>query len=195
MNRIRGSFEAKWGDGVAVRPIRLFGDPVLRTRAAPVIDFDKELRALVSDMIETMRGASGVGLAANQIGVGLRVFTYEIENDVGHVVNPHLTLSGEEDEWEEGCLSVPGVVATTRRARTAGVSGRDMHGDQVRIEGTGLLARCLQHEVDHLNGLIFIDRLEPEGRKVAMRQIRATAWFGSDSQGISADADGMAQWH
>jgi peptide deformylase len=169
---------------VAVQPIRLFGDPVLRTPAAPVVDFDKELRTLVRDLTETMLDAPGVGLAAPQIGVSLRVFTYHVDETEGpgHLVNPTLDLSEEEQEGEEGCLSVPGLTFDTKRAWRVVAKGFDMYGEPVTVEGTDLLARCVQHETDHLDGILFVDRLDKAARKAALKAIREAEWFGETVQ-------------
>ena len=161
-----------------VQPIRLFGDPVLRTPADPVRDFDKELRTLVRDLAETMMDAPGVGLAAPQIGVGLRVFTYHVDDTLGHLINPSLDLSSDEQDGEEGCLSFPGLAFPTKRAMRVVATGLDMHGEPVTLEGSELLARCVQHETDHLDGVLFIDRLDREQRKLAMRAIREAEWSG-----------------
>jgi peptide deformylase len=166
---------------VAVQSIRLFGDPVLRTPADPVTTYDKELRTLVRDLTETLIDADGAGLAAPQIGVGLRVFVYAIEGVLGHLVNPSLELSDEHQDGEEGCLSFPGMFYPTRRALRAVAKGWNMHGDPVVIEGTEMLARCVQHETDHLDGILFIDRLDPDQRKVAMRAIREAAWASAQA--------------
>src|SRR5436190_24251595 len=163
---------------VPVQPIRLFGDPVLRTPAAPVTDFDKELRRLVQDLTDTMLDAPGAGLAAPQIGVGVRVFTWHIEGEVGHLVNPVLDLSAETQDGDEGCLSVPGLAFECRRALSVVAQGFDMHGEPVTIEGSELLARAIQHETDHLDGVLFLDRLDAENRKLAMKAIRESDWFG-----------------
>ena len=165
---------------MAVQPIRLFGDPVLRTPAAPVETFDKELRKLVKDLTDTMMDAPGAGLAAPQIGVSLRVFTYWVDDELGHLINPELTLSDDIQDGEEGCLSVPDLAFPTRRARSVVARGMNMHGEPVVIEGSDLLARAVQHETDHLDGILFIDRLDPELRKEAMRQIRQAEWFGEE---------------
>lgn len=167
---------------MAIRPIRLFGDPVLRTPADSVTDFDKELRAIVADLTDTMLDAPGAGLAAPQIGVGLRVFTWNVEGEVGHLVNPELTLGEEIQDGEEGCLSIPGLTIDCKRALTVVARGFNMHGDPVTIEGSELLARALQHETDHLDGILFIDRLDRDRRKEAMRQIRESDWFGPQTQ-------------
>ncbi|SDR09886.1 peptide deformylase [Thermostaphylospora chromogena] len=162
---------------MAVQPIRLFGDPVLRTPAQPVVDFDKELRKLVKDLTDTMMDAPGAGLAAPQIGVSLRVFTYYVEDQLGHLVNPKLTLGDEiDEEGEEGCLSFPGLSFPTPRAVRAVATGFNMYGEPVTIEGTDLMARCFQHETDHLDGVLFIDRMNPEQRKLAMKAIREAEW-------------------
>ena len=163
---------------MAIQPIRLFGDPVLRQRAEEVVDFDKELRRLVDDLTDTMLEAPGAGLAAPQIGVGLRVFTWNIEDEVGHLVNPVLDLSEETQDGSEGCLSIPGLAIDCRRALRVVAKGFDRYGEPVVIEGTELLARALQHETDHLDGVLFIDRLDAENRKLAMKTIRESEWFG-----------------
>jgi peptide deformylase len=163
---------------LAIQPIRLFGDPVLRTPAAPVVDFDKELRTLVQDLTDTMLEAPGVGLAAPQLGVSLRVFTYSVDEEVGHLVNPDLTLTDEEQEGDEGCLSIPGLAYPCIRAFGVVARGFNMYGDPVTIEGTELLSRCIQHETDHLDGILFVDRLDREQRKLALKEIREAEWSG-----------------
>ena len=167
---------------MTVQSIRLFGDPVLVTPASPVTDFDKELRNLVSDLTQTMQAAPGAGLAAPQIGVPLRVFVWDIDDELGHLVNPILDLSEEMQEGEEGCLSFPNLSFDTPRAFRAVAKGFNMYGDPVVVEGTELLARCLQHETDHLNGVLFIDRMNSEQRKIAMKEIRESDWFGLVNQ-------------
>ncbi len=163
---------------MAIQPIRLFGDPVLVTPASEVIDFDKELRQLVADLTQTMQAAPGAGLAAPQIGVPLRVFVWDINDEIGHLINPSLDMSEELQEGEEGCLSFPDLVYETPRAFRAVAKGFNMHGEPVVVEGTELLARCLQHETDHLDGVLFIDRMKSEQRKIAMKEIRESEWFG-----------------
>ena len=150
---------------MSVFPIRLYGDPVLRTPAAEVVDFDKELRKLVADLTDTMQDAPGVGLAAPQLGVSLRVFTYWVDDELGHLVNPSLDLSDEQQDGEEGCLSVPGLSFECRRAQRVVAKGQNMYGEPITLEGSDLLARCVQHETDHLDGVLFIDRLDPKTRK------------------------------
>ncbi|NCW75982.1 MAG: peptide deformylase [Actinobacteria bacterium] len=157
---------------MSIQPIRFFGDPVLTTPASPVLDFDKELRVLVKDLIDTMVDAPGAGLAAPQIGVPLRVFVWDVDEEIGHLVNPTLDLSDEMQEGEEGCLSFPELRYDTPRSMRAVAKGFNMYGDPIVVEGTAFLARALQHETDHLNGIVFIDRLSGELRKQAMKDIR-----------------------
>ncbi|MGZ6804300.1 MAG: peptide deformylase [Nocardioidaceae bacterium] len=164
---------------MAIQPIRLFGDPVLRSPATPVVDFDKELRRLVADLTDTMMDAPGAGLAAPQIGVGLRVFTWYVDGELGHLVNPSLDLSEELQDGPEGCLSLPNLTYDCKRALSLVAKGWNMYGDPVTIEGSELLARAIQHETDHLDGVLFIDRLDPDARKLAMRAIRESEWFGA----------------
>ena len=134
---------------------------MLRTPAEPVRDFDAELRKLVKDLTDTMLEAPGLGLAAPQIGVGLRVFTYFVDDELGHLINPSLDLSADTETDDEGCLSFPGLAFPTERAFGAVAKGFNMYGEPVTVEGTGQLARCVQHETDHLDGVLFIDRLDP----------------------------------
>jgi peptide deformylase len=158
---------------VTIRPIRELGDPVLRTPADEVRAFDKELAALVRDLEDTVDHPGRAGVAAPQIGVSARVFSYNIDGVIGHVVNPRIAeLSEEIQDGDEGCLSVPGIWAPTVRAMHAVVEGFDVHGEPLRLEGEGLMARCLQHEVDHLDGRVFLDRLKGEPRKQAFRMLR-----------------------
>ena len=164
---------------MSVTPIRLFGDPVLRTPAEPVVDFDAELRRLVADLTDTMLDAGGAGLAAPQLGVGLRVFTYCVDGVVGHLVNPELSLGEEQETGPEGCLSFPGLRFDTPRAVHVVAHGRNAVGEPVVLEGTRLLSRAVQHETDHLDGILFVDRLDPEQRRQAMRVVRDTDWGAS----------------
>jgi len=163
---------------MSIQKIRHFGDPVLVTPASEVVDFDKELRTLVKDLTDTMLDAPGAGLAAPQIGVSLRVFVWDVDEAIGHLINPTLDLSSEIQEGDEGCLSFPDLVYPTPRAFRAVAKGFNMHGEPIIVEGTELLARALQHETDHLNGILFIDRLSAEDRKLAMKEIRESDWFG-----------------
>jgi peptide deformylase len=163
---------------VTVQSIRLFGDPVLRTKAAEVVDFDKELRTLVTDLWDTMEQAGGAGLAAPQLGVGLRVFTYHCDTFSGHIVNPTWNVIGDGYQLgEEGCLSIPGLKYDTKRHEHVVATGWNSHGEPITVEGTEMLARCIQHETDHLDGVLFLDRLDAETRKQAMRDIRGAEWF------------------
>ena len=175
---------------VAVRPIRLFGDPVLRECAAEVVDFDKELRNLVRDLLDTMTQEGGAGLAAPQLGISLRVFSYHCDDGsgddgsgdgvTGHLVNPVIEVLGEEmQDGPEGCLSIPRLSWDCRRHLRVVARGRNQHGEPVEVRGTERLARAIQHETDHLDGVLFIDRLDPETRKQAMREIRQARWFGA----------------
>lgn len=164
---------------MAIRSIRLFGDPVLRTAAEPVADFDKQLRTLVKDLTQTLDDAQGAGLAAPQIGVGLRVFAYAVGEERGHLVNPVLEFPDEEEvEDEEGCLSFPGIYFDVKRRLNTVAKGFTDRGDPVQIVGTEILARCVQHETDHLDGVLFIDRMDQQTRKQAMKAIREADWNG-----------------
>ncbi|WP_016816315.1 peptide deformylase [Salinispora arenicola] len=159
---------------MTMRPIRLIGDPVLRTPAEPVTSFDAELRALVADLMDTLLGAPGrAGVAAPQIGVSARVFVYDADGHRGHLVNPTLELGDEQQDDDEGCLSVPGLYFPTSRAMHATAHGVDQHGQPLTITGTGFLARALQHETDHLAGRLYVDTLRGETRRRALREIRA----------------------
>lgn len=171
---------------MSIQPIRYFGDPVLTTPAVPVVDFDKELRRLVADLTDTMLDAPGAGLAAPQIGVPLRVFVWDVDEEIGHLVNPTLDLSEEMQEGEEGCLSFPTLRYETPRAMRAVAKGFNMYGEPIIVEGTEFLARALQHETDHLDGILFIDRLPKELRKQALKDVRNSEWF------LEADARGEA---
>lgn len=157
---------------MTVLRIRTVGDPVLRTPAHPVTAFDEPLHTLVRDMLETMYAVRGVGLAAPQVGVDLCVFTWDVGDGPGHVVNPRLEVGEEPQEGSEGCLSVPGLGYPTPRRQDAVLTGVDMHGQPVRHEATGLLARCFQHETDHLVGKLYVDRLTGDTRREAMRTLR-----------------------
>jgi peptide deformylase len=155
------------------RTIRRWGDPVLRTPCDPVTSFDASIVALCDDLIDTVTAREGrAGLAANQIGVGLRAFSWFVDGRSGVVVNPRLVeLDGEQVE-DEGCLSLPGLWYPLQRHAFAAVEGFDRHGSPLRVEGTGLLARCLQHECGHLDGQLFIDLLAGEARREALRAAR-----------------------
>jgi peptide deformylase len=157
---------------VAERPIRLFGDPVLRTPCDAVGTFDEALSRLVADLEETVSRPGRAGLAANQIGVSRRAFAYNVDGRVGYVVNPVIEAIEGEQEGDEGCLSIPELWYPLQRAQYARVRGVDRLRQPVVVEGEGLLARCIQHEVDHLDGRLFVDRLSGSVRKHAMRDLR-----------------------
>ena len=156
---------------MAERPLRLLGDPVLRTPCDPVMRFDDALARLVTDLLDTVRVPGRAGLAASQIGSSLAVFAYNVDDQLGYVINPRVTELTGSQEGPEACLSVPGVSATRQRAAAATVEGVDLGQRPVRVTGTGELARCLQHETDHLRGELFIDRLGPAARGAVMRKI------------------------
>jgi peptide deformylase len=158
---------------MAIREIRIIGDPVLRTPCDPIEVIDDSVRALVTDLVDTVDQDGRAGLAANQIGVSLRAFSYNIEDEVGYVLNPRIVeLSEQPQDGDEGCLSVPNLWFPTRRAWYARVVGINVDGDEVMVEGTELMARCLQHEVDHLDGKLYLDRLDRAVRKKAMQAVR-----------------------
>lgn len=164
------------------RPVVIVGDPVLHARAATVTEFDDALGALIDDMFATMYVAEGVGLAAVQVGVGLRVFVYDCHDDEGnyskgHVVNPVIASVSEElDDGEEGCLSVPGPYAPLARPRTATVTGVDKKGQPIEVSGTGYLARCLIHETQHLDGTLYIDHLNRRRRSRVLQAVEPFPW-------------------
>jgi peptide deformylase len=160
------------------RPIRLFGDPVLRSVCDPIKPGDPRAEQLVSDLLENVRLPGRAGLAANQIGVGLRAFSYNVDDEVGYIINPVLVeVSGEAELVDEGCLSVPGFYFPRLRYPFARVTGIDLAGNAVELSGEGLMAQALQHEVDHLDGHLFIEGLEPEAKREAMRAIRQAPWY------------------
>ena len=167
---------------VTVRPIRLLGDPVLRTPSEPVTSFDAELRALVDDLLETVALPGRAGLAAPQIGVNVRVFSYNADGVVGYVVNPVIVATEGEQDGEEGCLSIPNLYFPTPRALSATVEGVDQHGEPITVSGSGLLARALQHETDHLDGRLYIDTLRGDARRQALRAVRAAPWATAPSR-------------
>ena len=153
---------------MSVRPIRELGDPVLRDRCAPVTRFDAGLARLVTDLLDTCRLPGRAGLAAPQIGVGLRVFCFSVDGDEGYLINPRLISSAGSQDGPEGCLSVPGLYRPVERAAHVVAAGTGLDGQPVRVQGTGELARCLQHEMDHLDGRLYLDRLSPRDRRRAL---------------------------
>ncbi|PXY25019.1 peptide deformylase [Prauserella sp. PE36] len=165
---------------MAVRDLRYFGDPVLKTVADPVTRFDASVKALVDDLLQTVDLPGRAGLAAPQIGVSLRAFSYNVKGELGYVLNPEIVeLSEETQEVTEGCLSVPELWFTTVRARYAVVRGVDVRNEPVTVEGSGLMAQCLQHETDHLDGKLYLDRLDKDQRRQALREARQRDWFWS----------------
>ncbi len=172
---------------VSIHPIVIAGEPVLHQPTREITEFDEKLRTLTDDMFETMYAAEGVGLAANQIGLDLRVFVYDCPDDEGvrHkglVVNPKLetseipeTMPDPDDDWE-GCLSAPGESYPTGRAKWAKVTGSDLDGNPIEVEGTGYFARCLQHETDHLDGFIYLDRLVGRHARAAKKMLKSNKW-------------------
>ena len=160
------------------RQIRLFGDPVLRSACDPVRIGDPRAASLVADLLETVQLPGRAGLAANQIGVGMRAFSYNVDGEVGYIINPVIAeLSGEPELVDEGCLSVPGFYFPRSRYPFARVTGVDLEGNPVELSGTGLMAQALQHETDHLDGHLYIEGLEPATKKEAMRLIRLAPWY------------------
>ncbi|MFV2143263.1 MULTISPECIES: peptide deformylase [Isoptericola] len=158
---------------MAMREIRVVPDPVLRTACDEITTIDDRVRGLVDDLLETVDAEGRAGLAANQIGVSLRAFSWNVDDEIGYVLNPRIVdLSEETQDGDEGCLSVPGLYYPTERAWYARVEGIDLDGEPVVVEGTDLMARCLQHECDHLDGKLYLDRLERGTRKKAMRELR-----------------------
>ena len=163
---------------MTVREIRLFGDPVLKTVSDPISQLDDKARALVQDLLDTTRLPGRAGVAAPQIGVNLRAFSYNVNGEVGYIINPTLVeLSGDKKLVDEGCLSVPELWHKTPRYEFAKAAGIDLDGNVIELQGTGLMAQALQHECDHLDGLVYLDRLEEDERKAAMKNLRATDWF------------------
>jgi len=160
---------------VATYPIRLFGDPVLRQRATEVANVDASLVRLAEDMIQTMYDAPGVGLAAPQVGVQRRLFVYDIGDGPFAVVNPEIVESSGEWNYQEGCLSIPGLSWDLVRPKEVHLKGFDLDGDELDIEADELLARCFQHEMDHLNGVLIVERLDADTRREAMRVLRNRA--------------------
>ncbi|WKK63420.1 peptide deformylase [Corynebacterium sp. P8-C1] len=166
---------------MTIRPIRIFGDPILNTQATPVERFDDSVVSLAADMLETMDDAGGVGLAANQIGLAKRVFVYDCDGMRGALINPEWKAIDDVVQIDvEGCLSIPDLQAEVARHETVVARGCDEFGRPVTLRANGLLARCIQHETDHLDGVLFLRRLDPEVRKEAMQMIRGMDWYAGD---------------
>lgn len=163
---------------MAERTIRLFGDPVLRSVCDLIRAGDGRAAGLITDLLDTVRIPGRAGVAANQIGVGLRAFSYNIDGAVGYIINPELTeVTGEPELVDEGCLSVPGFYFPRLRYPFARAQGVDLDGNVVELEGDGLMAQALQHEIDHLDGHLFIEGLESETKREAMKLIRSAPWY------------------
>jgi peptide deformylase len=163
---------------MAVRAIRLYGDPVLKSVSEPIKNFDDKIKNLVQDLLDTTELPGRAGVAANQIGVELRAFSFHVDGQLGYLLNPeNLEVFGEPELIDEGCLSVPGLWHLTKRYPKASLSGYQLDGSFITISGEGLLAQALQHELDHLDGLVYLDRLSLDERKIAMSELRASDWF------------------
>ena len=163
---------------MAVRPIRFFGDPVLRSKCDPIALGTPAARILAEDLVDTVREPGRAGVAANQIGVGLRAFSYNVDGEVGYILNPTLVeVRGDPEPVDEGCLSVPGFSFPRVRYPYARVTGTDVDGNPIELQGEGLMAQALQHELDHLDGRLYIEGLEPEIKREALRAIRQADWF------------------
>jgi peptide deformylase len=160
------------------RQIRLFGDPVLRTVSDPIPELDDSIRKLIADLEQATDLPGRAGVAAPQIGVNLRAFSYKVDGVIGHLINPALVETfGEPQLVDEGCLSLPEIWSKTPRYPKVKVSGATVDGEQVTLEAEGLLAQVFQHEIDHLDGKVYLDRLDPEARKTSMAALRETSWF------------------
>jgi len=163
---------------MAVREIRLFGDPILKSATDAVDAGSERASALVADLLDTVALPGRAGVAANQIGVGFSAFSYNIDGDVGYIINPaDLEVWGEEEDMPEGCLSVPGLTFPRRRFTHARVTGDTLEGERVVVEGEGLMAQALQHEMDHLRGVLYFEGLAPELKKEALKAIRESEWL------------------
>jgi peptide deformylase len=163
---------------MAEREIRIFGDPILKTACEPIGEITDKVRGLVEDLLDSVALPGRAGVAANQIGVGLRAFSYNVDGEIGYVINPVLVeTSGEPEPVDEGCLSVPGLWYPTVRYPFARVTGIDLDGNTIEVSGTGVLAQALQHETDHLDGTLYLDRLDKENRRAAMKEVRESSWF------------------
>ena len=160
------------------RQIRIFGDPVLKTVSEPIRPGDTRIAGLVEDLVDTVKPPGRAGVAAPQIGVNQRAFSYNVDGEIGYIINPILVeVSGDPRLVDEGCLSVPGFYFQRLRYPFARVSGIDLRGAPVELSGSGIMAQALQHEIDHLDGKLFIDGLEKDRRREAMRLIRQSDWF------------------
>ena len=160
------------------RQIRLLGDPVLKTVSDPILTIDDRVRSLVQDLVESVKLPGRAGVAASQIGVNLRAFSYNVDGEIGYILNPIVVeVRGDPVPLDEGCLSVPGLWYPTMRYPFARVTGIDLDGEPVELSGTGIMAQALQHETDHLDGLLYLDRLDQTNRRAAMKEVRESTWF------------------
>lgn len=160
------------------RQIRLLGDPVLKTVSDPILTIDDRVRSLVQDLVDSVKLPGRAGVAASQIGVNLRAFSYNVDGEIGYILNPIVVeVRGDPVPLDEGCLSVPGLWYPTMRYPFARVTGIDLDGEPVELSGTGIMAQALQHETDHLDGLLYLDRLDQTNRRAAMKEVRESTWF------------------
>jgi peptide deformylase len=163
---------------VPERQIRLLGDPVLKTVSDPILTIDDRVRSLVQDLVDSVKLPGRAGVAASQIGVNLRAFSYNVDGEIGYILNPIVVeVRGDPVPLDEGCLSVPGLWYPTMRYPFARVTGIDLDGEPVELSGTGIMAQALQHETDHLDGLLYLDRLDQTNRRAAMKEVRESTWF------------------
>jgi peptide deformylase len=168
---------------MSIRPLRYLGDPILRTASDPVTRFDKALAVLIEDLLDTVREPGRAGLAANQIGSGLAAFSYNVDGQLGYLINPRIVERSGDLDGVEGCLSIPGVSAFRHRPESVTAIGVNLDQEQVVVAGTGELARCLEHETGHLRGELYIDELDPAERRRVMRQINAEQLAGGPRAG------------
>ena len=163
---------------MADRQIRLFGDPVLKTVSDPIPEITDSVKKLIRDLEQATDLPGRAGVAAPQIGVNLRAFSYKVDGVIGHLINPAIVETfGVPELVDEGCLSLPEIWSKTPRFPKVRVTGTTLSGEQVSIEATGLLAQVFQHEIDHLDGLVYLDRLDHQARKISMAALRETSWF------------------
>jgi peptide deformylase len=163
---------------VPERQIRLLGDPVLKTVSDPILAIDDRVRSLVQDLVDSVKLPGRAGVAASQIGVNLRAFSYNVDGEIGYILNPIVVeVRGDPLPLDEGCLSVPGLWYPTMRYPFARVTGIDLDGEPIELSGTGIMAQALQHETDHLDGLLYLDRLDQANRRAAMKEVRESTWF------------------
>lgn len=174
---------------MSVRPLRYLGDPVLRTPSDPVMRFDEALARLIEDLLDTVQEPGRAGLAANQIGSSLAAFAYNVDGQLGYLINPRIVEQSGDDYGPEACLSIPGISALRHRSATVTAAGVDLQQEPVIVTGTGELARALEHETDHLHGELFIDGLDPDERRRVMRMIGGQLVTRSSSDGASGRSD------